>query len=332
MYNLPSSLSRVVTRPQETGLNIGLHTQTLERPDGIVAGSEITTFGLMRAFEKRNDVNMVTRYGLGNYKKLDSDDLDLLIIEGWHRTLPQFIQIVRKHHPRVRIFFWNLSFLGIRDVVKLDIDGFFTNSRKMVPNLERIAPTKFIMLAADPEEFKPGNPETKYSHNVVYLGVFRPFRPPKIVERILYEAIDYGLVIYGNGWEEHPVLKRFCKGKLPVEDTAKLYRSAKIVLGMTEDCQRAASMINNRIFEALSCGACCISEYFSGLEEVFSDTVLYSRKKGDTSGHIEKLLEDSSYRRILGTKGRELILRHHTYDHRVEQILDFYHYIGGLTT
>ena len=101
MYNLPSSLSRVVTRPQGTGLNIGLHTQTLERPDGIVAGSEITTFGLMRAFEKRNDVNMVTRYGPGSYKKLDSDDLDLLIIEGWHRTLPQFIQIVRKTEGRI---------------------------------------------------------------------------------------------------------------------------------------------------------------------------------------------------------------------------------------
>lgn len=328
----PPRLSRMIATSQNRGVNIGLHAQTLERPDGIIAGSEITTLGLMKAFEKRSDVNRVTRYGPGKYQRLDSDDLDLLIIEGWHRTLPQFIQRVRRHNPRTKIYFWNLSFFGIRDVVKLDLDGFFTNSRKMVPILNKIAPTKFIMLAADPEEFKPSNPENKYSHNVVYLGMFRLLKSPKIMERILYEASDYGLVIYGDGWEKHAMLKRYWMGRLPFEDTAKLYSSAKIVLGMTENRQRAASMINNRVFEALSCSACFISEYYSELEEVFGDIVLYSRKKGDTSRHIEKLLGDASYRSTLGAKSRELILKHHTYDQRVEQILDFCRSIGGLTT
>lgn len=318
--------------PSETrGLNIGLHAQTLERADGIVAGSEITTLGLKKAFVNRNDVHRVTRYDPDNYGSLDTDDLDLLTIEGWDATLPQFIQRVRKNHPRVIILFWNLSFLGIRGIVRLEVDGYLTNSRKVVEILEGIAPTRFVMLASNPGEFKPVEPEDRYSHNVTYLGIYHLQKSPALLERMLYEARDYGLVIYGHGWDHHPALQSCWRGKLPVGDIAKLYSSAKIVLGITEDRQRTAGMINNRVFEALSCGACFISEYHKALEEVFGDTVLYSRKKGDTSRHIEKLLGDASLRRAFGTKGRELILKHHTYDHRVEEMLDFYRYVNGST-
>jgi glycosyltransferase involved in cell wall biosynthesis len=331
MNHLPSHhSSKTITTFKKKGLNIGLHAQTLERADGIIAGSEVTTLGLKKAFEKRNDVNRVSRYGPGNYTSLDTDDLDLLVIEGWDTTLPQFIQVVREHTPHVKIFFWNLSFLGIQDIVRFDVDGYFTNSRKALPILETIAPSRFIMLAVDQEQFKPIEPDDTYSHNVTYLGMFHPLKSPAIIEQILCEALDYGLAIYGHGWDQHPILKRYWKGRLPFGDISKLYTSSKVVLGMTEERQKVAGMINNRVFEALSCGACFISEHYPGLEEVFGDTILYSRKRGDTSKHIETLLEDTSYRRALGAKGRSLILSHHTYDHRAEEMLDFFRYVSNV--
>jgi glycosyltransferase involved in cell wall biosynthesis len=331
MNHLPSHHSRrTVTTLKKRGLNIGLHAQTLERADGVIAGSEVTTLGLKKAFEKRNDVKRVSRYGPGNYTSLDTDNLDLLVIEGWDTTLPKFIQRVRKHYPLVKIFFWNLSFLGIQDIVRLDVDGYFTNSRKALPILERIAPSRFIMLAVDPEKFEPLEPEDTYTCNVTYLGMFHPLKSPAIIEQILCEAVDYGLTIYGHGWDRHPILKRYWKGRLPFGDIPKLYASAKVVLGMTEERQKVAGMINNRVFEVLSCGACFISEHYPGLEEVFDDTILYSRKKGDTSKYIEELLQNTSFRRTLGEKGRSLILRHHTYEHRVEKMLDFFRYVSNL--
>lgn len=305
-------------------LNIGLHAQTLDRADGIIAGSEVTTLGLKKAFEQRNDVNKVSRYGPGNYKSLDTDELDLVIIEGWHATLPQFIQKVRRYHPRSTILFWNLSFMGIQEIVKLDLDGYLTNSRKMVPFLEKIAPTRFLLLAADPDEYAPGVGEEKYIHNVTYLGIFHLSKTPAIIERMLCEAVDYGLAIYGAGWGHHPILKPYWKGKLPFEEIPMLYRSVKIVLGMTEKCQKIAGMINNRVFEALACGTCFISDYYPGLEEIFHETILYSRKSGDTSRYLERVLQDVSYRKRLGKRGREEILTHHTYHHRSEKILDFH--------
>ena len=125
-------------------------TRSTERGLNIISGSEITTLGLKKVFEKRSNVNKVTRYGPGNYKSLDDDNLKLLIIEGWDSTLPEFIRRVRKYHPLVKIFFWNLSFLGSRDIIRLNVDGYLTNSRKVIAILEKVAPTKFVMLAADP--------------------------------------------------------------------------------------------------------------------------------------------------------------------------------------
>jgi glycosyltransferase involved in cell wall biosynthesis len=306
------------------GLNVGLHAQTLERADGLVAGSEVTTRGLQAAFGRLPGVKRVTRYGPGAYGSLEEDDLDLLIIEGWASTLQEFIRRARGAHPGVKVLFWNLSFFGIREIAGLDVDGYLTNSRKVAPILEKIAPTKYLMLAADPEEFKPVGLVEGYGHDVTYLGLFHARKSAGVLERMLYEARDFGLTIYGHGWGDHPVLRENWMGKLPSEDIARLYSSAKVVLGITEDRQRAAGMINNRVFEALACGACLISEYYPALEEVFGDTVLYSRRRGDTARHIESILEDGAYRRSLGRKGRELILMHHTYDHRVEEILSFY--------
>ncbi|MFC1852052.1 glycosyltransferase [candidate division CSSED10-310 bacterium] len=313
----------------ERKLNIGLHAQTLAHPEGVVAGSEVTTQGLKKALRMRPEVNEVTRYGPGNYGSVDHDDLDLLIIEGWDTTLSQFIQRVRKHHPRVKILFYNLSLLGFENVVKLDVDAFLSNSKKVIPFLQRIAPTRFILLAVDHNQFKPVAPVAQYSHNVIYLGMFHPGKSPVIMKRILYEALDFGLAIYGSGWNHHPDLKQFWQGKLPTGDIALLYSSAKIVLGLTEDRQKAAGMINNRVFEALSCGACFISEYYQELEKLFGETIFFSCKTGDTGRHIEKLLSDASYRATRGASNREFIIQHHTYEHRVQQILDFYREIRG---
>jgi hypothetical protein len=306
------------------GLKVGLHAQTLGRADGVIAGSEITTRGLEAAFGRLPGVERVTRYGPGSYGSLQEDELDLVIIEGWHTSLPLFIGRIRETSPRAKVLFWNLSFFGIKGVTGLDVDGFLTNSRKAVPRLESIAPTRFMMLAADPEEFEPVSQLECYGHDVTYLGMFHPKKSAGVIERMMYEARDYGLAIYGHGWEEHPVLKEHWMGKLASGDIAKLYSSAKIVLGMTEDRQRAAGMINNRVFEALACGACLISEHYPALEEVFGDTLLYSLRRGDTARHIEDVLEDGAYRSSLGKKGRELVLMHHTFDHRVEEVLSFY--------
>ena len=312
-------------------LNIGLHSQTLNRSDGVIAGSEITTLGLLRAFHKRQKVDKITRFGPGNYRNLDNDHLDIIIIEGWEPNLPLFIELVRLHHKDTKIYFWNLSLHGIKEVSELDVDGYFTNSVKAVTFFETIAPTELISLAADPDEFFPKVPDDRYCHLVVYLGIYHPNKSERIIDRLLCEAIPFGLVIYGYGWGKHQILKRYWRGILPKEDIPNLYSSAKIVLGITEDRQKVAGMINNRVYEALACGACFVSDHFPELENTFGELILYSRKKGDTSKVLADLLAQPLKREQLGILGREFIYKQHTYVHRVEQMLDFHYRLNGIS-
>ena len=305
-------------------LNIGVHSQTLKGADGIVSGSEITTAGLASAFLKRNDVAEILRFSPNNYKGLESGKLNLVIIEGWHATVVEFIVRVRATNPNAIVLFWNLSFYGFNEVVKLDVDGFLSNSKKVASLLNKIKPTNYTMLAADSEVFKPIAPVERYRHDVVYLGMRHNSKSTEIRDRVLYEATNFDLAVYGSGWENDTVIRPFWKGKLPTDDIPLLYSSAKIVLGTTEDRQRKSGMFNNRVFEALSCGALFISEHFKDLEEEFGDAIFYSRQTGDTKKNIKNILQNEVDFKAKKLSARKLIEEEHNYGKRVDQILDFY--------
>ena len=97
-------------------LTIGLHAQTLYRQDNVVGGSEITTKGLKKAFEKYENVDKVIRYGSYSNQELN-DKLDLVIIEGWEADVPGFIEEVKRKNSEAIILFWNLSFLGLENIL-----------------------------------------------------------------------------------------------------------------------------------------------------------------------------------------------------------------------
>ena len=107
---------------------------------------------------------------------------------------------------------------------------------------------------------------------------------------MLREAVPFGLVVYGKGWESDPEFAPYCKGVLPMEDLADVYRASGVVLGATMDAQRDAGMVNNRVFEVMATGTAFISDHFEALEAIFGDLVLYHKKRGDTAMHIQRAL------------------------------------------
>lgn len=303
-------------------LNIGLHSQTLRESSGIISGSEVTTDGLASAFLKEKCG--VFRFAPGKYNLIAANPLDLVIIEGWHLNLPEFIYLIRNYHPKAKILFWNLSFYGFNGVIKLDVDGFLSNSRKNVSLLNRFKPTIFLMLAADTNMFKFSDSEFPKQIDVVYLGMFHPKKEITFERLILQEASNFNLEIYGYGWETHPVLSAFAKGILPKDKMAGLYNNSKVVLGVTEDRQRRFGMINNRVYEALACGAFFISEYFAELEDEFGDMIFYSKKEGDTRMSIELILSNWHQMITHSQRVSSFIKDNHSYQHRIKEIMNFY--------
>ena len=184
----------------EKRLTIGVHSQTLNRPDGMISGSEITTAGLMKAFLRNPRVIEVKRYGPGHYSTLHYDQIDLFIIEGWSEQLRDVINILRETNPNCVILFWNLSFLNFEEVINFDVDGYLTNSEKNLALLSQRKPTIFLMLASDPAEFQKTDIVDEYRHDVVYLGLYHPNKSHHVIDLILGEATQFDFALYGTEW------------------------------------------------------------------------------------------------------------------------------------
>ncbi|CAM9590104.1 unnamed protein product, partial [Ectocarpus sp. 12 AP-2014] len=259
-----------------------------------------------------------------SYDGVSSRKWDLVIIEGYTGSVPAFIHEVRAGNDNVVVLFYCLdTHPSLAAVGNLDVDAFLTNSLALLPFLRQIAPaSSLVHLAADPSVMQAVPFRQDYGHNVVYLGQFKGTKH-RLVET-LKEVAPYGLAIYGNGWggvEDAEELLPFWRGILPLGDVAALYTSAKVVIATTETLQRSLGMVNNRVFEALSCEAAVVSDAFPAAEEMFGDHALFYRQPGDAARAVKHLLENDTARTDLGRRGRELVLSKHTFASRVVTIL-----------
>lgn len=88
-------------------------------------------------------------------------------------------------------------------------------------------------------------------------------------------------------------------------------------------------MVNNRVFEAMSCGAILLSDASPSLEEIAAQShggVVFFNSSAQISQQLAKILAEPSATRVeRGKRSRSVILRGHTWGHRIVQILSFYY-------
>ena len=108
-------------------------------------------------------------------------------------------------------------------------------------------------------------------------------------------------------------------GKCWPEGMARIYAQSKVVVNacVNED-------VNMRVFEAMASGALLITDHAIGLEDLFEDKkhlVIY-RDDALLCGLIERYLEDAEARERIAAAGQALVLAQHTYDRRIEEMLN----------
>jgi spore maturation protein CgeB len=84
---------------------------------------------------------------------------------------------------------------------------------------------------------------------------------------------------------------------------------------------REQGFISNRIFDAGACGALVVTDEVADLEAVFGDAVVAYREATDLKRVVNHFVKDAVARREKGGRLREIVLRDHTFDHRVAIIL-----------
>jgi spore maturation protein CgeB len=199
-----------------------------------------------------------------------------------------------------------------------------------------------IPLAADKILLK-GCFDRRFEADVSFIGTCLPQKREYFREYLFPLKRLYRTRIYGQDWSRFdrlaglvqkagqlfniPLIRSLRKPPLRLEDEATIYRSSAVSVNIHEDYQRRfGGDCNERTFKIPLCGGfeitddvACIRKYFKEGEEI-----IIAKDKDDWFQKIDYYIRNPDQRAEVIRRGKERVLRDHTYHNRVQQIMDIY--------
>jgi spore maturation protein CgeB len=134
------------------------------------------------------------------------------------------------------------------------------------------------------------------------------------------DAIAAGLepAIYGSGWEQFVDPALIESSYVPNEHLAVVYSSIGVLLNDHWDDMRKHGFVSNRLFDALACGTPVISDDMPEIATLFDGAVLTYRGE-ELGALVASVLADPAAARMRAAGGRDIVLEHHTFEHRARE-------------
>lgn len=228
---------------------------------------------------------------------------------------------------------WNISH---PDDVPLEefnkYDCVFIASEKYAQEINQKASvlTKPLLQCTNPNLFFP-NPTEEFNEEILFVGVTRGiFRP--IVQDLLKTSHDVS--VYGMGWEKF-IDEKYIKGEFIQNNILNnAYSSCKILLNDHWDDMKEKDFISNRLFDALACKAFVISDEVDSISHLFEGNVVTYTDADDLNKKLDYYLENDEERNRMAERGYEIVVKNHTFDNRVDEIVNtlekdgFYQFIN----
>ena len=211
-------------------------------------------------------------------------------------------------------------------------DTVFLFDRSYIPQIRALGAkdVRFLPCACDEEVYRPMDlppgQRKRYGCDVALVGWFYPRRAELI--RAL-SGLD--LKVWGKGWRT-PEAKTALNGAghrvVPEErfvtdrETARIYNAAKIGLNVHSRQTREAGL-NTRAFELLAAGTFQLTDAVPGMEELLEPgrEVAVFRSAEEGRSLADYYLRHPQERAEMAARGRERVLREHTYTHRMQSLL-----------
>jgi len=179
--------------------------------------------------------------------------------------------------------------------------------REVRPLLQAAAPARMTPVGDAP------------AHELLFMANGRSTGRP-IIEDLL--PTDHELAVYGTNWKPEALEARHHRGEnVTAQRVAAYYAAADIVLNDHWVDMRREGMLSNRLFDASAAGAFIISDDVAGIEEVFDGGVAVYRDAADLRRLVDHYLAHPEERRAMAARAHAAVLRQHTFDHRVEELL-----------
>jgi spore maturation protein CgeB len=187
----------------------------------------------------------------------------------------------------------------------------------------------YLPLAADPEFHRPQEPDAvdkkRFGSDISFLGAGYPNR-----RRAFASLLGYDFKIWGTEWdgaaELDPVVQMRGR-RISPQEAVKIFSCTKINLNLHSSVKGdrdvvPGDFVNPRTFELASCGAFQLTDNRELLPELFSE------KEITTFGNMDEMREKIDYflehpekRREIAQRSRQRVLSSHTYEHRMQDLL-----------
>ena len=179
--------------------------------------------------------------------------------------------------------------------------------------------------SVDPTIHRPAEPDDRYRGALGYLGTWAADRDATLrtlfvepARRMPGEHFIIGGSMYGG---EFPWLENiFYVSHVPPAEHPAFYCSSRLTLNVTRRAMAALGFCpSGRFFEAASCGAPILSDYWDGLEEFFcpGSEILVARTTEEATDALARSPEELGR---IATAARERTLAEHTADVRALEL------------
>lgn len=179
------------------------------------------------------------------------------------------------------------------------------------------ARASLLLQCSDPLVFYPDDDVSVPEHELLFVGNSRGtmrWMPKACVK------LNLPLAVYGSGWEGLLPSEMIKGTHVPNAKLAAYYHRAKIVLNDHWPDMAQNGFVSNRIFDAGLAQSCVISDQFAG-SEGFGDGLTTVSTVEQLDQKIKYLLQHPEERERSARLLRSHVLKHHTFDLRVRQIL-----------
>jgi spore maturation protein CgeB len=183
-----------------------------------------------------------------------------------------------------------------------------------------------IYNALDPDTHSPSPVDARFTCDLSFLGNRLPDREARVREFFVGAAArapERSFILGGAGWEVgHMPSNVRLAGHVGTSDHSAFFGSAFVTLNINRDSMaRYGFSPPTRVFEAAGCGACLITDAWTGIENFLEpgEEIFVARDGSDVADILTQLRPDK--RNAVAAAGRARILAHHTYEQRAEQVM-----------
>ncbi len=180
-------------------------------------------------------------------------------------------------------------------------------------------PVSPLLQCTDPALFSPTPPGPDDPvPEVLFVGNSRG-QQRRIIRDCVAANIDVG--VYGIMWERFLPKQMWRGNHISNHELRRYYSNAKVVLNDHWPDMAKHGFISNRIFDAGACQAAIVSDEVTGLQDLFGDLVSTYDQASELAPLVAKLKGDEAGRQARGAQLGDIIREHHTFGHRVDEIV-----------